>query len=104
MPEGATPHTPGRVTRLSRSRYYLPSKPPTRASWSDPGHIGYRLEVEPDRVEPDSDVGALVAGVVSVTPLSLDLTSRGDLSTMTDLFGRALPPGADQNTGALPNQ
>ena len=95
VPEGATPHTPWRVTRLSRSRYYLPSKPPTRASWTDPGHIGYRLEVEPDRVEPDSDVGALVAGVVSVTPLSLDLTSRVDLSTMTDLFGRALPPGQD---------
>jgi broad specificity polyphosphatase/5'/3'-nucleotidase SurE len=40
------------------------------------GRVGYRRTVEGDGIEPDSDVGALLAGVVSVTPLSLDLTSR----------------------------
>jgi 5'-nucleotidase len=100
VPEGATPDTPWRVTRLSRTRYYLPQKP-TRTSLGDLGPLGYRLQVEPDLVEPDSDVGALIDGVVSVTPLSLDLTSRVDLATMTELFGRAIAPGADQPPGAV---
>jgi len=89
VPERATPATPWRVTRLSRTRYYLPEKP-ERILLSDPGHLGYRLEVELKRLEPDSDVSALVDGVVSVTPLSLDLTSRVDLGTMTEMFGRGM--------------
>jgi 5'-nucleotidase len=100
VPEGATPATPWRVTRLSRTRYYLPDKP-TRVNLSDAAHIGYRLDVELKRLEPDSDVSALVDGVVSVTPLSLDLTSRVDLAAMTELFGRAIAPGEDQGPGKI---
>lgn len=100
VPEGATPDTPWRVTRLSRTRYYIPSKPEARVNLGDLGRIGYRLEVEPQRLEPDSDVNALVDRVVSVTPLSLDLTSRVDLGAMTELFGRAIAPGADQDPHA----
>ena len=85
VPEGATPETPWRMTRLSRTRYYLPDKP-TRVNLGDAAHIGYRLEVELKRLEPDSDVSALVDGVVSVTPLSLDLTSRVDLAAMAALL------------------
>lgn len=95
VPEGATPATPWRVTRLSRTRYYLPAKA-ARVNLGDAGRIGYRPQVEPERVEPDSDVNALVDRVVSVTPLSLDLTSRVDLAAMTELFGRAIAPGTDQ--------
>jgi 5'-nucleotidase len=102
VPERATRDTPWRVTRLSRTRYYLPEKP-ERQHLSDPGHLGYRLEVELQRLEPDSDVSALVDGVVSVTPLSLDLTSRVDMGTLTDLFGRAVPPGTDQSARAIPD-
>jgi 5'-nucleotidase len=99
VPEGATPATPWRVTRLSRTRYYLPQKP-ARANLSDKGVIGYLRQIEPELVEPDSDVRALIDGVVSVTPLSLDITSRVDLPTMTELFGRAIEPGTDLNPAA----
>ena len=97
VPEGATPATPWRVTRLSRTRYYLPQKP-ARANLGDKTNISYRREVEPDRVEPDSDVRALVDGVVSVTPLSLDITSRVDLATLLALFeqNRHEPAAAPQ--------
>jgi len=66
IPEGATPQTP----------------------WRDKAHIGYQRMIEPDRLEPDSDVRALVEGVISVTPLSLDMTSRVDLSEMARLLQR----------------
>jgi 5'-nucleotidase len=85
VPEGARPTTPWRVTRLSRTRYYLPQKP-QRANWQDPANISYLREIQHDQVEPDSDVRALIDGVVSVTPLSLDITSRVDLDTVQGLF------------------
>ena len=90
VPEGATPATPWRVTRLSRTRYFVPQKP-ERASLADEGRVGYRRLVEPERVEPDSDVRALMDGVVSVTPLSLDITSRVDLPTIQALFDHDHP-------------
>ncbi len=89
VPEGATPATPWRVTRLSRTRYYLPQKP-QRASLGDRANIAYARQLEPDRLEPDSDVRALVDGVVSVTPLSLDITSRVDLQAIQQLFSQAV--------------
>jgi 5'-nucleotidase len=94
VPVSATPRTPWRVTHLSRTRYYLPQKP-ARANLGDNVKIPYLRQVEPDLVEPNSDVRALIDGVVSVTPLSLDITSRVDLPTLTQLFGRAVEPGAD---------
>ncbi len=89
VPDSATPDTPWRVTRLSRTRYYLPQKPPARLNLNDPGSIPYLRQIEPERVEPDSDVRALVDGVVSVTPLSLDITSRVDLATIQQIFSQA---------------
>jgi 5'-nucleotidase len=42
--------------------------------------MGFEIVLDEDAVEPDSDVQALaVDRVVSVTPLSLDLTSRIEL-------------------------
>lgn len=74
VPAMATPDTPWRVTRLSRQRYFTSVKP-KRTKLSDRGSIDYQRDIQPG-LEPDSDVAALVNGVVSVTPLSLDLTSR----------------------------
>jgi 5'-nucleotidase len=88
VPEQATPQTAWRVTRLSRTRYYLPQKP-ERRNLNDQGRIPYQRQVEPERVEPDSDVRALIDGVVSVTPLSLDITSRVDLRTIQELYRQA---------------
>lgn len=78
VPLGATPETPWRMTRLSRNRVYWPTRP-ERVSLSDIGHIGYKLDADPAEAEPDSDTYAVLKdGVVSVTPISLDLTSRVD--------------------------
>lgn len=87
VPETATPHTPWQTTRLSRHRYYFPVKP-QRAHLSDPGSIGYRRTTEAGHmaIEPDSDVGALLAKVVSVTPLSLDMTARVKLDELKTLL------------------
>jgi 5'-nucleotidase len=77
VPMTATPATEWKVTRLSRERYYLPVKP-QRENLSDRRRVDYlrQLESEP---EPDSDVAAMIDSFVSVTPLSLDLTSRINL-------------------------
>jgi len=93
VPEGATPATGWRVTRLSRTRYYLPQKP-ARAHLGDKAKVGYQRQIETERVEPDSDVRALLDGVVSVTPLSLDITSRVDLPVIQALFGADQPAPA----------
>lgn len=79
LPEHATPDTPWRVTRLSRRRVYWPTRP-ERVSLNDIGRLGYEFNTDPGRAEPNSDVYALMQdAVVSVTPLSLDMTSRTDL-------------------------
>ncbi len=79
VPEGATRETPWRVTRLSRRRVFWPTRP-ERAVLSDIGRIGYEFKADPSQAEPDSDVYALLHdGVVAVTPLSLDMTSRTDM-------------------------
>ena len=85
VPEGATPDSPWRLTRVSRERYYHPFKP-DRAKLSDPGKMGYRRFVDTARLEPDSDVSALLNHCVSVTPLSLDLTSRVDPHQLTKIL------------------
>ena len=79
VPSDATPDTPWKITRLSRQRYYEPTAP-LRRSWDVPGRVGYRLAGDPSEDDIDTDVYAVrVKHVVSVTPLSLDLTSRIDL-------------------------
>jgi 5'-nucleotidase len=79
VPIDATPDTPWEITRLSRQRYYEPTAP-MRRSWDVPGRVGYRLAGDPREDDIDTDVYAVrVKHIVSVTPLSLDLTSRIDL-------------------------
>lgn len=79
VPADATQETPWRITRLSRRRVYWPTRP-ERISLNDSGKLGYEYAADPSRAEPNSDVYAVLhEGVVSVTPLSLDMTSRTDL-------------------------
>lgn len=74
VPAGATSHTSWRLTRLSRHRYFLPV-PPDRANGE--GRPGYKLIENVTRTEPGTDIHTLMVDrMVSVTPLSLDLTSR----------------------------
>jgi len=79
VPCDATPETPWEVTRLSRQTYFVPVTP-KRVRWDQPETVGYRRIEELSGTEVDTDVYALrVKRVVSVTPLSLDLTSRVNL-------------------------
>lgn len=86
VPWDATPATPWQLTRVSRQRYYEPLAP-DRNSWDQPGRIGYRqverLEDEP----PDTDVYVLrKKRWVSVSPLSLDITSRVDFDELNKIM------------------
>lgn len=75
VPQSATPQTPWRWTRMSRQRYFVPVKPHRRRP-GDPGPMGFEIRVDLQTLEPDSDIRAVaVDGVVSVTPLTLDMTA-----------------------------
>jgi 5'-nucleotidase len=92
VPRGATPDTPWKITRLSRSRYYEPL-PPERKAWSDSARVGYTLLGDPSRDDPGSDVYTLLVDkVVSVTPLSLDLTSRINLQDLDSFLKNGSQP------------
>lgn len=84
VPEGATPETPWRLTRLSRQRYFFVDLE-TPHPGSRIGDGRFTTRVEHDTLEADSDVHALVQDqVVSVTPLSLDLTSRSPFEAIQE--------------------
>lgn len=90
VPSGAVPDTPWRMTRLSRHYYYQPVKPRRRHP-GDPALIQYRIRFEPGDAEEGTDLHALrVLRQVAVTPLSIDLTSRVDLSRLERAL-RAVP-------------
>ena len=82
VPDTATPETAWRLTRLSRQRYFLPLEPDRK---NGSGRPGYTVRADPHLVERDSDVWALrMARVVSVTPLSLDMTARADFGEIEE--------------------
>lgn len=79
IPSNATPDTPWEVTKLSRLPYFLPL-PPERVSWDQPAKMGYKMADNFENEEDGTDIYALrVKRVVSVTPISLDMTSRINL-------------------------
>lgn len=82
VPSNATPQTPWQVTRVSRQPYYKPQVA-ERASWDVSGPVSYEEMAELDGEAEDSDVYVLrKKRLVSVTPISLDLTSRVVLSDL----------------------
>lgn len=86
VPQGATPETPWVITRQSRKKYYIP-KPAKRESLSDRGPVGYDIRYDPEVLEKDSDTYAvLVDKKVSVTPISIDMTSRTNFSELRSLL------------------
>ncbi|MGA2111408.1 MAG: 5'/3'-nucleotidase SurE [Anaerolineales bacterium] len=85
VPAGATPKTPWKLARLSRTRYYVPQRP-ERQRLDLPTQLGYSTVLDPN-IETDSDVYVLrVERKVAVTPLSLDLTSRLDLQRLEQVM------------------
>lgn len=86
VPADATVDTPWQLTRVSRQRYYEPIAP-VRASWSERGIINYREAGEFDHEPQNTDVYVLrKKRMVSVAPLSLDLTSRVDFGELDKLL------------------
>ena len=86
VPSGATAETEWRLTRLSRRRVYWPTRP-ERLALHDAGKLGYRHNSDPTAAEPDSDVYALLTDkVISVTPISLDMTSRTDMFRLSQIM------------------
>lgn len=86
IPSDATPATPWALTRLSRQLYYIP-KAPERRSWAEPARMGFDVLADFSGDPPDSDAYVLrVRRQVSVTPLSLDTTSRADFATVENLL------------------
>ena len=86
VPSDARSDTPWQLTRISRQRYYEPM-PAERSSWDEPGTIGYHeagvFENEPE----DSDVYVLrKKRMVSVSPMSFDMSSRVDLAELDMLM------------------
>jgi 5'-nucleotidase len=81
VPGVATPDTPWRITRVSRQSYWV-----SAVAVDEQGrkHVrGYIPHVDRDTLEPDSDVHAIaVDKVVSLSPLTIDLTAKVDLSEL----------------------
>ncbi len=88
VPCDATPDTPWRVTRLSRQRYWQ-TFPSGRSHLAEKRRLDYDIVVDRATLEPDSDVHAVfVSREVSVTPLSLDLTSRVSFTELERVLGK----------------
>ncbi len=87
IPELATLATPWRITRQSRQPYFETFR---TDQGTDPlqARLDYRLGVDWQATEPDSDVRAFADHEVSITPLSVDLTSRTDLGALSKLLRR----------------
>lgn len=85
LPRDAMPQTRWQLTHLSRRRYFVPL--PTSSEES--GRAGYRVMDNPEEAEIGSDIWCLHnAKEVSVTPLSLDLTSRADFGALDEILRR----------------
>jgi len=84
VPQNADRQTGWKITRLSRASYYTKKhdNPSVASRISD---FKTQINLDNTDVETDSDIHALaVEKLVSVTPLSLDFTSRVDLQELQD--------------------
>jgi 5'-nucleotidase len=86
VPSDATQKTHWRLTHLAHQQYYVPV-PPRRITWEKPGKIDYKEAAILERESEESDVFVLRSKrMISVTPLSLDLTSRVDFKELNRLL------------------
>lgn len=78
IPQDASVDTPWVITQQARHAYYFPRRPRrAQVDWNKPVVIDYEINVDPHLLPEDTDIYTLlIKRQVSVTPLSLDLTSR----------------------------
>jgi 5'-nucleotidase len=92
VPCDATPETPWAVTRQSRRRFFV-ALPLERVAFGEPVRVDYRLD--PSTSEPGTDTHTLSYGrQVTVTPLSIDLTSRTDLDFLEQVLSDGVDPAS----------
>ena len=78
IPRSATSQAPWRLTRFHRGRYFVPKE-----EGRSPDGPSYEPITDFSQVDPGTDVWAVkVDGVVSVTPLSVDMTARVDFDAV----------------------
>jgi 5'/3'-nucleotidase len=87
IPGDATPETPWRITRLARQSYFRIYRAMDQPENEALVRLDYEFHIRWDILEKESDIYAFAADrIVSVTPLSLDLTSRTDLAQLGHLL------------------
>jgi 5'-nucleotidase len=93
VPIEAAADTPWRMTRQSRQPYYETFPPASPPPPGEMVRLDYRVNIHWETLEPDSDIWAFARDrVVSVAPLSHDLTSRvhlGELGLLLDALTAA---------------
>jgi broad specificity polyphosphatase/5'/3'-nucleotidase SurE len=86
IPTVATPQSQWMVTRQDKFAYYAPKLTKRTNLFSGPGDL-HLWVTKGAYKQPDADAHAMAQGMVSITPLSLDNTSRVDLSILKGLIG-----------------
>ena len=83
VPFSATPETPWQVTRHSRLRCF-DIKIDREDSWQTKATVvGVPMHLEPGQTTPGTDLNAIrVDGIVSLTPMNIDMTARIDLNAL----------------------
>ena len=90
VPADATPQTPWRLTRQSRQSFYRMLPPASRPGPGPLVPLDYEIHVDWATLEPDSDIWAFARDrVVSVTPLSQDLTARVSFGVLDGMLREA---------------
>ena len=87
VPPEATPETNWVVTRQDRLAYYKPVIGRRADIFTGETEVSY-TPLKGEYTSEDTDAYALARGFVSVTPLSLDLTSRVDLSELKNSLSK----------------
>ena len=88
IPAGATPETPWKVTPLADFRYYEPYVV-REGRFKDKGRITSHILDQAD-IKPGNDVHTVrIEKIVSVTPLSINLTSRANLADFEKMLRSA---------------
>jgi 5'-nucleotidase len=86
VPADASVDTPWQLTRISLQRYYEPIQP-KRESWNEPARLEYQEAGVLEGEAEDTDVFVLRRKrFISVTPMSLDLTSRVNFAELDKLM------------------
>ena len=86
IPEKASTQTQWRVTRVSRQTYFR-AIPPAPSELSQQVRVDYEAGWDLASLEPDSDIYALaIDQVISVAPMSIDLTSRVNSHEVEELL------------------